>query len=162
MKPWIALAAMAKNRVIGNGHKIPWHLPEDFKWFKEKTMGQVIVMGRKTFESIGKPLPKRDNIVITRQTINHPNIVVLHSFDDLCNYQTDKQIIICGGAQIYQLALPHCQELFISHVHRNYTGNILFPPFEDNFRACETTRETSDFKVVRYIRKGVDLDLRNI
>lgn len=154
MKPWIALAAMAENRVIGNGPDIPWHLPEDFKWFKEKTIGHTIVMGRKTFESIGKPLPKRDNIVISRHKMDCPGITVLHSLDALRHYPTDNQIIICGGAQIYQLALPNCQELFISHVKGNYQGDIFFPPFEDEFAACETVRETPDFKVIRYLRSS--------
>lgn len=152
-KPWIALAAMAENRVIGNGPDIPWHLPEDFKWFKEKTIGQIIVLGRKTFESIGKPLPKRDNIVISRLSINHPGVTVLHSLYALRNYPTNKQIIICGGAQIYQQALPDCQELFITHVYGNYSGDTFFPSFENEFTACETIRETGDFKVIRYVRR---------
>lgn len=154
MKPWIAIAAMAENRVIGNGPDIPWHLPEDFKWFKEKTVGGAIVMGRKTFASIGKPLPKRDNIVITRQAIDIPGATVLHNLEALKNYPTDKQIIICGGAEIYQLALPYCHELFISHVYGNYVGDILFPPFEHAFDAREVIRETPEFKVVRYVRRA--------
>lgn len=70
MKHFKAIAAMSENRVIGQGNKIPWHLPEDFKWFKKMTTGNVIVMGRKTFESIGKPLPNRETIVLTRECFN--------------------------------------------------------------------------------------------
>ncbi len=69
-----AIAAMAENRVIGNGNKIPWHLPEDFKWFKQMTTGNVIVMGRKTFESIGRPLPNRETIVLSRSNFAHPGV----------------------------------------------------------------------------------------
>lgn len=154
MKPWIAIAAMAENRVIGNGPNIPWHLPEDFKWFKEKTMGQIIVMGRKTFESIGRPLPKRENIVITRQAIEYPGVKVLASLEALDTLSTDKQIIICGGAEIYRQALPHCSDLFMTHVKGTFEGDILFPPFEDNFKAEETIRETDDFTVVRYTQQA--------
>ena len=74
---------MSLNRVIGNGNKIPWHLPEDFKWFKQVTMGQVLVMGRKTFESIGKPLPGRETIVLTRGAWSHPGVKVIHDLNEL-------------------------------------------------------------------------------
>jgi dihydrofolate reductase len=74
MQPFKAIAAMSLNRVIGNGNQIPWHLPEDFKWFKATTTGHVIVMGRKTFESIGKPLPNRETIVLSRSAFSHPGV----------------------------------------------------------------------------------------
>ena len=152
MKNWIALAAMAENRVIGNGAKIPWHLPEDFKWFKAKTIGQIVVMGRKTFESIGKPLPKRETIVISRQKLLIPGTTVLPSISALESFQSDKQVIICGGAEIYRQALPNCTELFMTHVFGEYPGDILFPPFESEFLACATIRQTAEFKIVHYKR----------
>jgi len=78
-----AIAAMSLNRVIGSGNKIPWHLPEDFKWFKQMTTGHIIVMGRKTFESIGKPLPNRETVVLSRGQLSFPGVRVIHSLDEL-------------------------------------------------------------------------------
>src|SRR6478672_4996623 len=104
MKPFKAIAAMSLNRVIGAGNKIPWHLPEDFKWFKKMTTGHVLVMGRKTFESIGKPLPNRTTIVLTRSTEVIPGAL---TFSDLSQVDpmeprfAGRDIFICGGAQVY-------------------------------------------------------------
>src|SRR6266850_6075543 len=106
MKPFKAIAAMSLNRVIGAGTKIPWHLPEDFKWFKKMTTGQVIVMGRKTFESIGKPLPNRTTIVLSRSQFSHPG---LQTFSDLSRIDLateTRDVFICGGAQVYTQTLP--------------------------------------------------------
>ena len=150
MRPWIALAAVAENGVIGNGQDIPWHLPEDFKWFKEKTMGQVIVMGRKTFESIGRPLPGRETLVISRQQPSIPGVTVLNSLDAVMHYETDKQVIICGGAQIYEHALPQCSELFITHVRGSFDGDIFFPKYTHLFTPTDTVKKTEAFKIVRY------------
>src|SRR5437868_13983850 len=104
---------MSLNRVIGSQNRIPWHLPEDFKWFKKMTTGQVIVMGRKTYESIGKPLPNRTTIVVTRspkpregvQTISN-----LGQLDSVASTVTGRQIFICVGAEIYEQALPLCSD----------------------------------------------------
>jgi dihydrofolate reductase len=88
MKPFKAIAAMSLNRVIGAGNKIPWHLPEDFKWFKQMTTGHVIVMGRKTFESISQPLPNRETIVLSRSQFSHPGVRVVHDLVDLVGRAT--------------------------------------------------------------------------
>src|SRR5262245_47106360 len=100
-----AIAAMSLNRVIGAGNKIPWHLPEDFKWFKQMTTGNVIVMGRKTFESIGKPLPNRTTIVLTRSGAPISGVRTVSSFaeiESLASEFPERQIFICGGAQVYE------------------------------------------------------------
>src|SRR3989441_4132765 len=105
---------MSLNRVIGAGNRIPWHLPEDFKWFKQMTTGQVIVMGRKTFESIGKPLPNRTTIVLTRSRQSIPGVQVMPDLAQLAAAMPDfagRQVFICGGAQVYQQALPLCSDL---------------------------------------------------
>src|SRR3989442_8614981 len=102
---------MSLNRVIGAGNKIPWHLPEDFKWFKKMTTGHVIVMGRKTFESIGKPLPNRTTIVLTRSPVLIPGVQTisdLSRLDPASPELAGREMFICGGAQIYQQALPLC------------------------------------------------------
>ena len=107
VKPFKAIAAMSLNRVIGAGNRIPWHLPEDFKWFKQMTTGQVIVMGRKTFESIGKPLPNRTTIVLTRSPEPIPGVRTLSDLGQLDPADpalAGREIFICGGAQLYQQA----------------------------------------------------------
>src|SRR5947199_10268362 len=98
---------MSLNRVIGAGGKIPWHLPEDFKWFKKMTTGQVVLMGRKTFESLGKPLPNRVNIVVTRQG-GIPGVMTLHNlatFDERAH--APREVFVIGGAEIYAQLLDH-------------------------------------------------------
>src|SRR5262249_15619260 len=103
---------MAENRVIGAGNRIPWHLPEDFKWFKRMTTGQVIVMGRKTFESIGKPLPNRTTIVLSRSARPIQDVTVISSLSEIDLNRETRDVYICGGAQVYAEALPLCSDLY--------------------------------------------------
>jgi dihydrofolate reductase len=154
MQPFKAIAAMALNRVIGNGNQIPWHLPEDFKWFKATTTGHVIVMGRKTFESIGKPLPQRETVVLSRSAWSFPGVKTISSLDDLPAVAGDRQVFICGGAQIYAEALPQCSELFLTLVKREVAGDAFFPKFEDQFELAEEIRDTPEFKILRYRNRG--------
>ena len=144
---------MSLNRVIGNGNRIPWHLPEDFKWFKKMTTGQVVVMGRKTFESIGKPLPNRQTIVLT--TSPHPitGVQTAASLDEVAKLVplTDpRDVFVCGGAKVYNQALPLCSDLYLTVVNRTVEGDALFPPFEDKFELVETIFEYPDFKILHY------------
>src|ERR1700759_4236808 len=111
MKYFKAIAAMSENRVIGHGNKIPWHLPEDFKWFKKMTMGNVIVMGRKTFESIGKALPGRETIVLTRGGGTFQGARTAKNLDAI-NATDNREVYVCGGADVYQQALPLCSDLY--------------------------------------------------
>jgi len=151
MKPFHALAAMSLNRVIGAGNQIPWHLPEDFKWFKATTTGHVIVMGRKTFESIGKPLPNRTTIVLSHSAWSHPGVQTVHSLDELPALVAGRRAFICGGAQIYEQALPLCSDLFLTLVNREVAGgDAFFPPFEDKFELAEELRNTPEFKILHY------------
>lgn len=145
-----AIAAMSLNRVIGNGGQIPWHLPEDFKWFKQVTMGGTLVMGRKTFESIGRPLPGRTTLVLSRAGFNHPQVSVATSLDDLATRPLPEPIFICGGAEIYRQALPLCTELYLTLVKREVEGDAFFPPFEDRFALVDELRDTPEFKILRY------------
>src|SRR5512137_320037 len=101
MKHFKAIAAMSFNRVIGSGDTIPWHLPEDFKWFKRMTTGQVVVMGRKTFESIGKPLPNRTTLVLSRSHFQHPGVETVSDLDQIDLAHENREVFICGGAQVY-------------------------------------------------------------
>jgi dihydrofolate reductase len=150
-RPWKAIAAMSENRVIGNAGQIPWHLPEDFKWVKACTKGQAIAMGRKTFECMGRPLPDRENIVISRSATSIPGCIVLPSLDALEAHQTPRQIWIFGGADIYAQALPRIAELYLTLVKGTFPGDAFFPPFEDQFVLAETIREEPEFKILKYV-----------
>ncbi len=157
MKSFKAIAAMSLNRVIGAGNRIPWHLPEDFKWFKQMTTGHVIVMGRKTFESIGKPLPNRTTIVLTRSAAPIPGVRTLSDLSQLDPADpalAGREIFICGGAQLYQQALPLCSDLYLTLVQRVVDGDILFPPFEDQFELVEEVLDRPEFKILHYRRNG--------
>ena len=155
MKYFKAIAAMSLNRVIGNGNQIPWHLPEDFKWFKAVTSGNVIVMGRKTFDSIGKPLLNRETIVLSRSAFSFPGVKTISSLDELPSLAGDKQVFICGGAQIYEQTLPLCSELFLTLVKREVAGDALFPKFEDMFELAEEIHDTTEFKILRYQNRNL-------
>lgn len=154
--PFKAIAAMSLNRVIGAGNRIPWHLPEDFKWFKQMTTGQVIVMGRKTFESIGRPLPNRVTIVLTRAGTSIPGVEIAHDLAELDPSRpplAGHEVFICGGAQVYQQALPLCSDLYLTLVKREVAGDTFFPPFEHLFEAAEELRDGPDFKIIHYRRR---------
>jgi dihydrofolate reductase len=150
VKCFKAIAAMSLNRVIGAGNKIPWHLPEDFQWFKQMTTGHVIVMGRKTYESIGRPLPNRTTVVLSRSPFSHPGVLTLQSLEPLTTLAGDRQVFICGGAQIYAQALPQCSDLFLTLVKRDVEGDTLFPPFEDQFDLAGEIRDGPEFKILHY------------
>ncbi|MEO8426074.1 MAG: dihydrofolate reductase [Verrucomicrobiota bacterium] len=145
-----AIAAMSQNRVIGDHLKIPWHLSEDFKWFKQMTTGQIVVMGRKTFESIGKPLPNRLTIVLTRTQHSIPGVQTVADLDELNLDHTTRTVFICGGAQVYEQALPLCSDLYLTLVKRVVEGDTFFPPFEDRFEIQEELFDCPDFKITHY------------
>ncbi len=130
--------AMAENRVIGRNNNLPWHLPNDLKYFKKLTTGKPVIMGRKTYESIGKPLPNRINIVITRdETFKADGVKVVNSVQDAldlaeaeCLISGGEEVIVMGGEQIYKLCLPHADRLYITFVHANVDGDAFFPEFD--------------------------------
>lgn len=125
--------AVAENLVIGKGDDLPWHLPEDLQNFKKLTMGKTVVMGRKTFESIlkrlGKPLPGRKNVVITRQADYRAaeGVLLFHSLEDAVKALAGQDLYIIGGAEIFKLALPLAEKIFITHVKGNFEGDAFFP-----------------------------------
>lgn len=147
---------MSLNRVIGAGNTIPWHLPEDFKWFKQKTTGNVIVMGRKTFESIGKPLPNRETIVLSRSGFSYPGVRTISALREMRPAAESRTVFICGGAQIYAQALPLCSDLFLTLVKREVEGDAFFPPFEDRFELVEEIRDAPEFKILHYRNRSVE------
>ncbi len=132
------LVAMARNRVIGRNNKLPWHLSADLKHFKFLTMGQTILMGRKTYESIGKPLPGRINIIITRQAgYEVPGAIVVNSIDDallMCEKtrSINGENFIIGGEELYRQTLKICQRIYITEIQRDFEGDACFPEFDPN------------------------------
>ena len=144
---------MSLNRVIGRGNQIPWHLPEDFKWFKRMTTGNVVVMGRKTFESIGRPLPNRETIVVSRSGFSFPGVRTVASLDEIDLGKETREVFICGGAQIYAQALSLCSDLYLTLVKKEVEGDAFFPVFEDEFERVETVSDTPEFTIFHYRRK---------
>src|ERR1017187_5759209 len=126
MKQFKAIAAMSLNRAIGADNKIPWHLPEDFKWFKQKTTGHIIVMGRKTFESIGRPLPNRETVVLSRSQFQFPGVRTISNLSEIKLADESRQVFICGGAQVYEQTLPLYSDLFLTLVKREVEGDAFF------------------------------------
>jgi dihydrofolate reductase len=133
-EPLITLiVAVADNGVIGRDNTLPWHLPDDLKRFKRLTLGKPIVMGRKTFESIGKPLPGRQNIVVTRDPNYHrEGITVAHDVDTALRAAgTVPEIMVIGGAELFRTLLPRAGRLHLTRVHGNIDGDVLWPALDD-------------------------------
>ncbi len=145
-----AIAAMSLNRVIGQGGRLPWHLPADFQWFKKLTTGQVIVMGRKTFASIGRPLPNRETVVLSRGGFQYPGVRTISGLDQLDLSQESRKVFICGGAEVYAQALPLCSDLYLTVVKRTVDGDAFFPPFERWFELAEKVADNLDFEILHY------------
>ncbi|MFT5419816.1 MAG: dihydrofolate reductase [Candidatus Endobugula sp.] len=156
------IVAMANNRAIGKDNQLLWHLPEDLKYFKRITMGKPIVMGRKTFESIGRPLPGRLNIVITRQTDwTHEGVKVVHSIDDalrLAEAQSlidgKDEVMVIGGAEIYKTALAQADRIYLTRVDTEIEGDAFFPEVDEkqwrevsreSFLAVDSTLKTNAY-----------------
>ena len=122
------IAALAKNRAIGIGNKMPWHLPADFAWFKQNTLGHPVIMGRKTFESIGRPLPGRRNIVVTRNaSLAAPGIEFAHSLEEAIALTREAEPFVIGGATLYAEALPSATHLYLTEVDADPAADTFFP-----------------------------------
>ncbi len=122
------IEAIGENRELGHHGKLPWHLPADFQRFKAMTRGHTVIMGRKTYESIGRPLPERTNIVITRdQSYMAPGCIVVHSFDEALAKAQGDEVFVIGGAQVYAEAMPRADRLYITHVQGSFEADTFFP-----------------------------------
>jgi dihydrofolate reductase len=147
------IAAMSRNRVIGKDGAIPWHIPEDLRRFRELTLGHTVIMGRKTFESIGRPLDGRRNVVVTGQNnYTREGTLVVHSLMEAIESSApDSELFICGGSEIYRQALPLCAKIYLTVVDLDIEGDRYFPPVPaDGFR--EVSRETiSESPPARFI-----------
>lgn len=149
-----AIVAMTPERVIGKDGGLPWHLPDDLKFFKKRTSGHPIVMGRKTFDSIGKPLPHRQNIVITRDPAwHHDGVESIHHPKELNEFALiDQQVYIIGGEEIYRFFLPIISDLIITHVPDSIEGDTYFPEYKEFFPKSELIWEQDDFVIRRHFK----------
>ena len=128
------IVAVADNGVIGSGNQLPWRLPDDLKRFKALSLGKPIVMGRKTYDSIGRPLPGRLNVVISRRPgLEIPGCTVVTSIDEaIAAAQPAPEVVIVGGADIYRQVLPQVQIIHLTRVHANVAGDVLFPQLQEH------------------------------
>lgn len=159
------IAAVAQNGVIGRTNGLPWHLPDDFAFFKRKTSHHPIIMGRKSLESLGKPLPNRTNIIITRNTdFRVAGVSVVHTLDEAiaeAKAISQDEIFVIGGAEIYAMALPAATTMYLTEIHKAYEGDAWFPAF-DKAEWTEVSRvphpaderHETGFDFVEYQRKG--------
>jgi dihydrofolate reductase len=147
------IAAVARNGVIGADGGIPWHLPEDFAHFKATTLGHTLVMGRATYESIGRPLPGRTTIVVTRDPAwSADGVLVAHSLEEALAIAGDDEVFVAGGASVYEAALPHADAQLLSEVDVEPDGDTFYPPVDTDVWA-EVSREPREgFTVVRWER----------
>jgi dihydrofolate reductase len=156
------VVAMSRNGVIGRNNQLPWRLPADLAFFKRTTMGHPVIMGRRTYESIGKPLPGRLNIVVThRKDFGAPGCTVVHSMEEAYRAAGDApEVAIIGGSAIFEEALPRADTVFLTEVDADVEGDVFFPSFDRNgFRETELERHAADerhaypFRILRLDRK---------
>lgn len=157
-----SIAAMARNRVIGVANGLAWHIPEDFKYFKKTTLGRPVIMGRKSYESLGKPLPGRPNIVISStsmEPVNSDGPFFVKTIDEALELATEKakemnvpEIFIIGGGQIYKETLPITERLYLTIIDREYEGDTYFPDFDWNdWNVVSEDKRDSDPSFTFYI-----------
>jgi dihydrofolate reductase len=156
------IVAMARNRAIGKDNELLWHLPDDFKHFKQTTMGKPILMGRKTYESIGKPLPGRENIVITRnENFIESGVTIVNSIEAaLQASKRYEEVMVIGGASFYEQMLPLAQRLYITVVQQTFAADAFFPEINlDDWTIIEHSEHATDarhayaFSFIKYQKK---------
>ncbi len=148
----IAIVAMALNRVIGADGGLPWKLKGELAFFKRTTMGHVVVMGRKTFESIGRPLPGRENVVISRAWEGVDGVRVVRSLEDVVESGDGREVFVIGGAEIYRALIPRCDEVLLTVVMREVAGDTFLPEFEEGFRVEGVVERGEGWEVRRLVR----------
>ena len=151
------IAAMAENRVIGRGNEMPWEIPSELKRFKEITMGHPVIMGRKTFESIGRPLPGRKNVIITRQQDYSAaeSIIVPDLQAALAACEGSDEVFICGGDTVYRDAMTIADRIYLTIIDEEFDGDSFFPEIPDDFmevRRMTVTEDVLPYDMVLYER----------
>ena len=163
MKPFKAIAAMSTNRVIGKNNMIPWHVPDDLAFFKHMTWGHILLMGSKTYESIGRPLPGRQTVVLTRQPDRFGHIAGVKAITELSELDAleldpTKDVFIAGGGMLYGSALHLCSDLYLTHIKKIVDdGDTFFPSFEDLFEKKAVLQENNDYTIIHYSNTKIKL-----
>lgn len=158
------IVAVAKNNVIGKDNKLIWHLPEDLKRFKRLTTGHTIIMGRKTFESLGRVLPNRKHIVLcndAEMNIDDENVEVIDSIDKIEKYEnSEEENFVIGGASIYKLLLPKASKLYITKINQEFDGDVYFPEINENEwkivereQGIKDEKNPYDYEYITYVRR---------
>ena len=155
MRTLHAIVAMSQNRAIAHEGRMPWHLPLEYRWFKHKTMGGAMIMGRKTCEAIGRTLPGRTTYVLSRQSGACLGAPCYADIATLCaQLSPGSPAWVVGGAEIYRQLLPRCTFLYLSRIKKTTPGDVFFPPFEDQFALDQVIHENDDFRVERWLHQG--------
>lgn len=166
------IVAVAKNNVIGKDNKLVWHLPEDLKRFKKLTTGHAIIMGRKTFESLGRVLPNRKHIVLTNNSnikIEYENVEVIDDIKLLERYiNSEEENFIIGGATIYKLLMPYVQKIYLTLIHKEFEGDVYFPEIKkeewkiiDREKGLENKDNPFEYEYITFTRKNENIK-RNV
>lgn len=139
------IAAIGDNRELGKNYQLLWHIPEDMKRFKALTSGHTVIMGRKTFESIGKPLPNRTNIIITsNKEFSAPGCIITHSLDEAIKLSNDIETFIIGGASIYSQAIDRADKLYLTKVKGTFDADIYFPDYSRFSKVVSSVQKHDD------------------
>lgn len=151
----IIIAAMTKNRVIGKDGKLPWDIPEELNMFRSLTKDSTVMMGRRTYDSIGHPLPKRNNIIVSRSVSAIEGVDVYNNIKDAVTKAKSygKVIFIIGGSTIYKETIPIADKMFLSYIKKDYDGDTYFPEFNEDDWAIEKKEDHEEFEFVIYKRK---------
>lgn len=148
-----AIVAMSKNRVIGRAGTLPWHYSEDLKFFKRTTLGHPILMGRATFDSIGKPLPGRQNIVLSRTMAPREGVTVIRDVSELAAACPEvAEVFVIGGARVFEELLPRCDGFYLTFIDKDYDGDVLLPPFEHLFTLDRVIERLGELEFRYYTR----------
>jgi dihydrofolate reductase len=149
------IAAMTIDGIIGKGNQLPWNIPDELKHFKSSTQGSTVIMGKKTFESIGRPLPKRNNIVLSPPGLTIPDVTVCHSVEHALQVAEsyDNNIFVIGGAYTYEQFLPLVDFLYISYIKKHYDGDVFFPVVDFSDWQVVEKKDHAEFEFVLYKRR---------
>lgn len=151
----IIVVAMTRQRVIGRNGSLPWHIPEELRLFRELTTGQTVIMGRETFASIGRPLPERRNLVVTRTLPATPGVEICRSFPEALQKAAvdGKKVFVIGGLEIYRQALPVASAMVVSWIRENHAGDTFFPEYDPEDWSVQKVEEHAAFTRVWYIKR---------
>jgi dihydrofolate reductase len=141
-----AVVAASDNDVIGRDNALPWHLPADLSYFKRVTLGKPMLMGRKTYESIGRPLPGRRSLVLSRKGFSAPGVETVATLEEACQRVADvPELMVIGGAELFRLAMPHLDHIHLTRVHTRIAGDVFLPPLApDEWRELRREEHPAD------------------